>query len=270
MIATSRRMLSAYERGVTRIAMRLKSYIVMLIGLTTILNGNAQDIRPAPAQVGALAHDSEEQRNYVRKISALIKSNTAFHLPNDQVNNSPTINRIELSSDGLVKSIELIKSSTLPGFDEATRRAIERSQPFPQDQAGNMPPRLALTHWPYGVEIKPLFPQSTIERKAGTIPRSGIGVRIGEVTSELAQALGWSDNNGALIQAVEVDSPAEKAGIIPGDIIVRVNSQDVVRFVDFFEIIGPLAPGTAILVKLSRRGHLHDLSVQTRALRLQH
>jgi colicin import membrane protein len=76
---------------------------------------------------------------YVDRISAKIKSNINFNVPNDLAGNPPVEFEVRLLPDGSISGIRKIKSSGLSGFDEAVQRAIERSQPFPKDKSGTVP-----------------------------------------------------------------------------------------------------------------------------------
>ncbi len=61
----------------------------------------------------------------------------------------------------------------------------------------------------------------------GEIQRAWLGVRIQEVTDEIAQSLGLSKTYGALVQGLTPDSPALKDGIKEGDIIIEFNDNEV-------------------------------------------
>lgn len=85
---------------------------------------------------------------YADKIRARIRSNTQFMVPAELSGNPPVEYEVELLPDGSLRGLSLRKSSGLPGFDEAVKRAIERSQPFPKDQSGSVPGRLTVVHKP--------------------------------------------------------------------------------------------------------------------------
>ncbi|HUJ70902.1 MAG TPA: trypsin-like peptidase domain-containing protein, partial [Verrucomicrobiae bacterium] len=61
----------------------------------------------------------------------------------------------------------------------------------------------------------------------GRVVRGMIGVEIQEVTADLAQSFGLDKPEGALVAAVTKDSPAAKAGIERGDIVIKFNGKDV-------------------------------------------
>ena len=85
---------------------------------------------------------------YADKIRAKIRSNTVFNVPAELSGNPQVEYDVELLPDGSLRGLNIRKSSGLPGFDEAVKRAIERSQPFPPDQSGSVPGRLTVVHKP--------------------------------------------------------------------------------------------------------------------------
>lgn len=85
---------------------------------------------------------------YTDKIRAKIRSNTVFNVPSDLNGNPQVEYDVELLPDGSLRGLKLRKPSGLPAFDEAVKRAIERSQPFPPDQSGSVPSRLTVIHKP--------------------------------------------------------------------------------------------------------------------------
>lgn len=87
---------------------------------------------------------------YTRQVSAKIKSNTIFNVPDNLSDNPPVEYDVELLPDGSIKSIKKRKSSGVPGFDEAVLRAIEKSAPYPQNNVGRVPSRFEISHKPKG------------------------------------------------------------------------------------------------------------------------
>lgn len=86
--------------------------------------------------------------SYLQRIGARIRSNTIFNVP-AELNGNPAVEfDVELLPDGSLRSVRLRKSSGLGGFDEAVKRAIERSQPFPPDKSGSAPSRFTVVHKP--------------------------------------------------------------------------------------------------------------------------
>ena len=64
-------------------------------------------------------------------------------------------------------------------------------------------------------------------QETGEIERAWLGVRIQEVTDEIAESLGLGKTYGALVQGLTTDSPALKGGVNEGDIIIEFNGKEV-------------------------------------------
>ncbi|HTT12763.1 MAG TPA: DegQ family serine endoprotease [Burkholderiaceae bacterium] len=98
-------------------------------------------------------------------------------------------------------------------------------------------------------------------RTSGRVIRGRIGVAIGEVSKDVADAIGLGRPRGALVSNVEHDSPAEKAGIEAGDVILRFGSKDVERSSDLPRIVGGTKPGTKASMQVFRKGKTLDMQV---------
>jgi colicin import membrane protein len=85
---------------------------------------------------------------YAARVAAKIKSNITFNVPEGLADNSPVEFTVDLLPDGSVAGIRKTRSSGVPGFDEAVRRAIEKSQPFPKDKNGSVPSSFVGVHRP--------------------------------------------------------------------------------------------------------------------------
>ncbi|GIZ53844.1 energy transducer TonB [Noviherbaspirillum aridicola] len=85
---------------------------------------------------------------YAGRIGAKIKSNITFIAPEGLPGNPPVEYEVRLLPDGSVAGMRKLKSSGVPGFDEAVARAIERSQPFPKDSNGSVPSTFIGIHKP--------------------------------------------------------------------------------------------------------------------------
>lgn len=87
--------------------------------------------------------------SYAAKVAAKIKSNTAFVVPADLQGNPAVEYDVQLFPDGSLRGApRKVKSSGIPAFDEAVRRAIELSAPFPADKSGSMPSGFPVIHRP--------------------------------------------------------------------------------------------------------------------------
>jgi serine protease Do len=98
-------------------------------------------------------------------------------------------------------------------------------------------------------------------RATGKVSRGRIGVVIQEVTQELAESFGLSKAQGAAVNAVEKDSPAEKAGIEPGDVILKYEGKLVTSSSDLPRVVGATRPGTKASIQVWRKGGVKDLTV---------
>jgi len=98
-------------------------------------------------------------------------------------------------------------------------------------------------------------------RATGKVTRGRIGVQIGQVTKEVAESIGLGKARGALVSAVEPDSPAAKAGIEAGDIIVKYDGKDIDKVGDLPRLVGNTKPGTKSAITVFRRGQMRDLSI---------
>jgi colicin import membrane protein len=87
--------------------------------------------------------------SYIQKVGARIKSNTVFGAPEGLSGNPAVEYRVELLPDGSLRGLpRKLKSSGVPGFDEAVQRAIEKSAPFPADKSGTVPSSFVVSHKP--------------------------------------------------------------------------------------------------------------------------
>ncbi len=88
----------------------------------------------------------------------------------------------------------------------------------------------------------------------GEVKRGLLGVTIDDLTPDLVEALDLQVNSGAVVRAVQPDSPAEKAGIKAGDIIVDVNDSSIVSSTDLRNTIGLMREGSEVEIDLYRDG----------------
>ena len=95
----------------------------------------------------------------------------------------------------------------------------------------------------------------------GSVQRGRLGVSIQEVSQSLAQSFGLDRPRGALVAQVEKDSPAEKAGIKPGDVLLGVNGKTVERSAEIPPLVAAVKPGTKATLDVWRDGKKQALAV---------
>ena len=96
----------------------------------------------------------------------------------------------------------------------------------------------------------------------GTVTRGWIGVEAQEITPELADSFGLPDIDGALIAGVQRGSPAESAGIKPGDILLTVDGKSVKDPQVMLDLIAGQKPGETVPFKLRREKSVVDAKVR--------
>jgi serine protease Do len=98
-------------------------------------------------------------------------------------------------------------------------------------------------------------------RTTGKVSRGRIGVVIQPVTKELADGFGLPRPQGALVNSVEKGGPAEKAGVEPGDVILRFDGKPVASSEDLPRIVGATKPGSKVTMQLWRNKTSRDVQV---------
>jgi serine protease Do len=98
-------------------------------------------------------------------------------------------------------------------------------------------------------------------REKGKVTRGWIGVQIQPVTADIADSLGLKDPHGALVAEPQKDSPAAKAGIKSGDVIVSLDGRPIPDARTLARRISAMAPGTAVKIGVFRDGKEQQLSM---------
>jgi len=99
-------------------------------------------------------------------------------------------------------------------------------------------------------------------KDGGKVARGWLGVLIQDVTRELAESFGMDKPRGALVAKVLKDSPAEKAGLEVGDVIIRFNGNSVVRSSNLPPLVGISPVGEKVSVDILRKGKVKTLKVK--------
>jgi serine protease Do len=98
-------------------------------------------------------------------------------------------------------------------------------------------------------------------RATGKVQRGRLGVQIDQVSKEVAESLGLSKAQGALVRGIEQGSPAEKAGLEPGDIILKFEGKTIDKSTDLPRMVGNTKPGTRSAIQVWRRGSMKDMHI---------
>ena len=113
----------------------------------------------------------------------------------------------------------------------------------------------------FSIPIDEAVQVSTQLRSSGRVQRGRLGVGIGDVSKEVAESLGRGKPQGALVSNVEAGSPADKAGIEAGDIILKFDGKKIEKSSDLPRAVGGTKPGTASTVTVFRRGSTKDYPI---------
>jgi len=97
--------------------------------------------------------------------------------------------------------------------------------------------------------------------KFGTVRRGRIGVAVQSVTPDIAAAAGLPKVSGAIVGSVEKGSPAERAGLLPGDVIIAIDGRPVLSASDVRNRIGLREAGTSVSITFWRQGDRRTLTL---------
>ncbi|MFT4170961.1 MAG: DegQ family serine endoprotease [Rhodocyclaceae bacterium] len=99
-------------------------------------------------------------------------------------------------------------------------------------------------------------------QKYGKVSRGKLGVGIQSISKEMAASFGLQGADGALVNSVEPGSPADKAGIREGDIVLQVDGNKVDDSADLARVIGERHPGDTVKLRIWRDKASRDVSVK--------
>jgi serine protease Do len=112
--------------------------------------------------------------------------------------------------------------------------------------------------------VKDVVPQLIA---TGHVARGRLGVVIQGMDEDLAKAVGLDHPHGALVEDVEADSPAAKAGIQAGDVIVAVDGSDVPHSEDLPRLVARHAPGSHVRVTVQHDKQQREVDVTLASLK---
>ena len=95
----------------------------------------------------------------------------------------------------------------------------------------------------------------------GSVTRGRLGVGIQDVNQALADSFGLKQPAGALVSSVEKDSAAAKAGLEPGDVILRYNDKDITSSSELPVLVADTTPGATARLEVMRKGETRHIDV---------
>lgn len=98
-------------------------------------------------------------------------------------------------------------------------------------------------------------------REKGSVSRGWLGVLIQDVTAELAESFQMKKPGGALVSRVLPGSPAEKAGIKPGDVITRFEGRAIGTSSDLPPMVGTTRAGQKVAAEIMREGKARQITI---------
>ena len=101
--------------------------------------------------------------------------------------------------------------------------------------------------------------------KHGKVQRGRLGITIQEVNQSLAESFGLSKPTGALVSSVEGGSPAAKAGLEPGDVILSLNGKEVSSSSELPPLVAAIRPGDGVKLQVWRKGASREIEVKVGA-----
>jgi S1-C subfamily serine protease len=96
----------------------------------------------------------------------------------------------------------------------------------------------------------------------GSVERAYLGVTIQEVTPAIAKAIGLNGPEGALVSDVSPNSPAQKAGLQSGDVILSMNGTPVAESNQLRMNVSMMNPGQTVHLKVFRNGQTSEITAQ--------
>jgi serine protease Do len=106
----------------------------------------------------------------------------------------------------------------------------------------------------FAVPSKTAMPVIEQLRQFGETRRGWLGVRIQQVTDEIAESLGMKQTRGALVAGIDDKGPAKPAGLEPGDVIVKFDGHEIKEMRDLPRVVADTPVGKDVQVTVVRKG----------------
>ena len=98
--------------------------------------------------------------------------------------------------------------------------------------------------------------------KHGKVQRGRLGITIQEVNQSLSESFGLTKPTGALISSVEKGSPADKAGLEPGDVVLALNGREIQSSNELPPLVASIRVGDTARLQIWRKGAMREISVK--------
>lgn len=98
--------------------------------------------------------------------------------------------------------------------------------------------------------------------KHGKVQRGRLGITVQELNQSLADSFGMKKPGGALVSSVENDSPAAKAGLEPGDVILSLNGKEISGSSELPPLVADILPGESAKLQVWRKGGTRNIEVK--------
>lgn len=103
-------------------------------------------------------------------------------------------------------------------------------------------------------------------RETGKVTRGRIGVQSQELTQDIAAALGLKEASGVLVAAVQRGGPADRAGVVPGDVMLSFDGKPVLNPAELARLVGSTRPGTTVSAEVWRKDKVIALKLRVEEL----
>jgi serine protease Do len=110
------------------------------------------------------------------------------------------------------------------------------------------------------IEVAMKTEQQLLEH--GKVSRGRIGVGIQSINQDLANSFGLDRPMGALVGSVEKNGPADKVGIVPGDVISKFNGKTIDRSSDLPSLVAEIRPKETVNIEIWHKNHKKELSIK--------
>lgn len=117
---------------------------------------------------------------------------------------------------------------------------------------------------PIDVAVK--VEQQLLEK--GKVSRGRLGVGVQSINQDLASSFGLNTPNGALVTNVDKNGPADRAGLEPGDVILKFNGQSIERSSDLPPLVAEASPGKSVSLEVWHNKQVKTLAVKVEEMQI--